>query len=343
LRRCRLNERLIAAVAGAALLVSSREGLARPSLNLSLNVSLKLSWTAPAECPTAAEVEADALRLRAREDGTAPPLQAVVVVTRESSGAWGVSIKTISDEGISTRSMSGESCLALSQATALYLALALESSGAPTAPVSTAPPAPKRPPSNAAPGDATTLTAEARTSSHQPASTNVLHHLSLATSLRVDSATLPRPVAGAEVSAAWRAGLLRAEAAGTYWFPQRDLMLQAPAAGGDFSMISAALRICAPFGGASFAIGPCVAVNVDHVHAVGYGAFDIAGGATTWPGGGLGAIAAWRFVRWGMVRATADADVPFARPRFIVVNSDAQHRPGVVSMRLGIGVELGIP
>jgi hypothetical protein len=334
MRRDLLTGRLITALAGAALLVSSREGLARPSLNL--------SWTAPAGCPTAAEVEADALRLRAWE-GTPPPLQAVVVVTHEPSGAWNVSIKTISDEGVSTRSMSGESCLALSQATALYLALALESSVAPTAPVSTVPPAAKRPPPIAAPGDATTLTAQARTSSNQSVPLNALDHLSLAASLRVDSATLPRPVGGAELSAAWRAGALRIEAAGTYWFPQRDLLLQAPAAGGDFSMISAALRVCTPFGRSSFAIGPCVAVNVDHVHAVGYGAFEIAGGSTTWPGGGLGAIAAWRFIRWGMIRATADGDAPFFRPRFIVVNSDAQHRPGVVSMRLGIGIELAIP
>jgi hypothetical protein len=335
---------LIAALAGAALMVAPRAGLARSPLHSTQTPSLNLSWIAPAECPTAAEVVADVLRLRAW-DAPLPPLQAAVEVARGSSGAWSVSIRTVSEAGTSTRSMAGESCAALAQAAALYLALALEASGAVSlsVPEPTDPSAPKDPPSIVVPGDATPLTARARTFPDEPTTTDGLRHLSLAASLRVDSATLPRPVGGAELSAAWRAGALRLEAAGTYWFQQRDLLLQAPAAGGDFSMISAALRICTQFGGGSFAIGPCLAFNVDHVHANGYGAFEIAGGSTTWPGGALGGIAAWRFVRWGMVRATADADAPFARPRFIVVNSDAQHRPAAVSMRLGIGVELGIP
>jgi hypothetical protein len=271
-------------------------------------------------------------------------LQAIAVVTRESSGAWSVTIKTASDAGAGTRSMTAESCATLAQAAALYLALALESPGAVPATASAVSQPPPAPPSIAPVSETTPLTVRARGDrSPGPATSTVLSHVSLGASLRLDGATLPRPVVGGELSAAWRQGAFRLEAAGTYWRDQRALLSQAPATGGDFSMVSAALRACAQHRGTFLTIGPCVALNVDHVHGVGYGALEAAGGSTTWPGGGLGVIAAFRFARWGQVRALTDANVPFSRPKFIVVNSDGQHRPAAVSARVGIGLELAIP
>jgi hypothetical protein len=321
-------------VVGTALLLSSRPGWAREPLDL--------SWTAPAECPFQTEIAADVLRLRA-SGGPLPPLQAIAVVTREASGAWSVTIKTASDAGTSTRSMTGESCATLAQAAALYLALALESPGAVPATESTVSQPPPAPPSIAPVSETAPLTVRARRDLSTGPAATVLSHLSLGASLRVDGATLPRPVIGGELSGAWRQGDFRFEAAGTYWRDQRALLSQGPTTGGDFAMVGAALRACAQHRGASLTIGPCVALNVDHVRGVGYGALEAAGGSTTWPGGGLGVIAALRFARWGQVRALADANVPFSRPRFIVVNSDGQHRPAVVSARFGIGLELAIP
>jgi hypothetical protein len=66
-------------------------------------------------------------------------------------------------------------------------------------------------------------------------------------------------------------------------------------------------------------------------------------GSTGWIGLAAGAVAGWRLAHWGALRTLVEANVPLARPSFVVDNSDASYRVPVVSLRAALGFELTIP
>src|SRR5271155_86039 len=105
-----LRSMLLALVAGS---LPARRALAAPSADPPLD----FVWTAPDGCPSQAEVASDVLRLvEAPKVGT--HVRSVAVVTRGSSGSWSVRVTSVSDAGTDERSMEGESCYAVAEATA---------------------------------------------------------------------------------------------------------------------------------------------------------------------------------------------------------------------------------
>jgi hypothetical protein len=201
-----------------------------------------------------ADVAGDVLRLLGQEEGRGAgggegsrTLHAAVIVARRDGGAggWTALVETKSDGGSGGRSMHGESCEAIAQATALFLALAIDPESAP--------PVVQPQHDNVPP---------------EPASRSPWPWVGA--SARVDTATAPRPSLGGEVSVAWRPDPFRLEAGFTDWAPQSDTLLQSPSVGGRFSMVSATLRGCFERRLASVALGPCVAAELDRVSAEGY-------------------------------------------------------------------------
>jgi len=107
------------AVAAFALLVS----LCRTSA--AEIPQLKLSWDAPAGCPTQADVESEVEKLLVGRAPASVELEAHVVVRQEASGAFHASLATGSAGRAGTRTLHGESCSAIALATSVVLALTL--------------------------------------------------------------------------------------------------------------------------------------------------------------------------------------------------------------------------
>jgi hypothetical protein len=300
-------------------------------------------WTAPEGCPSQADVARDVMRVRG-EPAEASRRRAVATVSRGKTGAWNVRIETVSEAGTDVRSLEGESCRALADATALFLALALDPArsaheAAPAAPLRVLPePIVDAPPHAPLAHD--------RVDAAPPSAPRIerkLPRLSLGVSPRTDSATLPSVAFGAEIAAAWRPRPWRFEIAYTDWAGQSAPIIDRPAVGARFSMMSAALRGCYEREIASFTLGPCVAAEADHVRGEGYGELRAASGATYWIAGQIGGSAAWSFTRWGALRLRVDALAPLTRPRFVVEGAEGNARAAAFSVRAGIGVELTIP
>lgn len=114
-----------------------------------------LEWSAPGECPSGDHVEREVERLLG--DATPPRepyLRASARVRLEASGLWNVDLRTEGPLGAGQRTLSAESCVALADATALILALAVnptrveanQSAARPEPPSSAQPPPVVRPP-----------------------------------------------------------------------------------------------------------------------------------------------------------------------------------------------------
>jgi hypothetical protein len=165
----------------------------------------------------------------------------------------------------------------------------------------------------------------------------------LSASSRVDTATLPRTALGAELGLGFRPKPLLLEVAATYWFPETAALATAPTMGGRYSMVTGTVRACYEVELSSFTLGPCAAGELDRVTADGYGKLVPGNGSTGWVGLAAGGVAAWRPARWGALKALAEANVPLARPSFVVDGSEAAYRVPVVAARAALGFELNFP
>jgi hypothetical protein len=332
-----LRSTVLALVAGS---LSARRALAAPSADPPLD----LVWKAPDGCPSQAEVASDVLRLVGTPKvGT--HVRSFAVVTRGSSGSWSVRVTTVSDAGTDDRSMEGESCRAVAEATALFVALASDPGRGGSVPaIEGAPSPPPVPPFVEPPRVAPRFEREPREHPAPPSTASEHSRISLGASSRVDSGTLPRAAVGAELSAGWRTSRTLLEVAVTDWLTQGALLSATPSVGGTFSMISASLRGCYDvLDDKEFILGPCAGGEFDHVDAGGYGSLVPATGSTWWIGLAAGGTVGWRFTHFSTLRGLIEADAPLARPRFFVGNAAATYQASVISARGGIGVELAFP
>lgn len=103
-----------------------------------------LKWKAPEGCPDTGAVEAEVVRLlggsRARPART---IDVSAAVSRDDRGSWRVRLETPGDGGPRVRQLTGASCKALADATALILALMIDPdavTAAPPASITTPPP-----------------------------------------------------------------------------------------------------------------------------------------------------------------------------------------------------------
>lgn len=136
---------VVAAAAGLGFTPTSASASGRPAL-------VQLEWSAPEECPNGDHVEREVERLLADPDFPPEPyLKAAARVHRERAGLWNVDLRTTGPLGTGQRTLSAESCVALADATALILALAIdpervEANQSVASQVPTAPPQPILPP-----------------------------------------------------------------------------------------------------------------------------------------------------------------------------------------------------
>jgi len=216
----------------------------------------ELSWQAPPTCPTSREVEREITRLIGDASRNRATVRAVAEVTRRDED-WRVLIRIQDGDRVSERSFEGATCRAVTKVASLIIALAIEpNAGAPSESVAPEPrdkPEPLvRPPAPAAPS------AEAPLRGFVAAGP--------VAELRI----LPRVGFGFEIGLGMRFPALSAELRGGASLPQ-PTDVASSAAGGQFSLLTAGLRVCARIVSHSPEIFGCAAGFLDRVHAEGYG------------------------------------------------------------------------
>ena len=110
-------------------------------------------------------------------------------------------------------------------------------------------------------------------------------------------------------------------------------------AGGRVDLIVGTLGTCRLVTRGSVEVAPCMAVEVGRLHAVGFGVTDPGAGAALWGAWRGGLHVGWPTTGRLGVSGRAEVVVPFVRPRFVLENVGAVHRPAPVGGRLLAGVE----
>jgi hypothetical protein len=254
---------------------------------------LRLTWEAPDECPPAAEVEAQFDRLLGGP-GRAPSAKRVdanATVRRGVGGAWILRLDTTVDEAVGHRTLEGDSCWAVANATALVLALTIDPNAAaralPTPPPETSP----LPTARAAEA---TVAVAARPFEEAP------QQLFLRVFGGAIVSLLPEPAPVAGLAAGLRRKWFDAELSSLASLATRAQALDRPGAGGYFRLLAFGVRGCArttPVD-SPIALRLCAGGEIERITARGFGVeLPGSGGATLVAGLG-GAVASLQIASW---------------------------------------------
>lgn len=294
------------ALVAAALLLSAPPARAQPEAPAPVD----LQWRAPPSCPTRAEVLAALARLRPPGATRASsPVRVVAAVETRDDGAWSLTLESHAGPDPSRRHLVTPSCAQAASATALIVALVLD-----TAPAARATPRPAVPP---------------------PRSTTPWQ-LALRASASADLGSLPAPSPGLELTASLTWRRLRVEGSFTYWFAQRAM---ADRVGGDIGLVTGSLRGCALLHRGRWEPRLCGVVEGGAMHGTSVGLPQTNGGSSPWWAALVGVAVGWRVSDRVSLHAGVDAGVPLSAPDFVIGGVGQVHRPGDVLLRGALGAE----
>jgi hypothetical protein len=302
---------------------------------------LRLEWTAPPGCASAAEIEAAVTRLLgpAPPPSDSTPLVVVAVARPGPAGLWQGEVEMRSGAKVGRRNIQAESCQAVADATALIAALTIDPDAVtahqvpPSAETSKVPPAP---PTAAAPPR---ILKAARPPAVPRQSLSVW-----AEPLVVgDVGVLPKPAIGAGVAGgfSWNRSTLELGAA---QFAEGSATIAGtlPAAGGDFRLRAFWLAACPALQAGHFDLGVCAQVELAAMKGTGFGVSSGYENSYLWPAVGGGAIARLRLNRAFSVPLRLGVSFPLQYPTFtlkgVAQNQGRVHRPAAGSGRLSLGV-----
>jgi hypothetical protein len=271
----------------------------------------RLSWIAPAGCPSGADVEADARRLVGATTN-AQRLVARGKLVRLAPHQWQLNLVTALDESRGQRQLTFDSCEAAAQAAAVVLALMLN----PHASVEAEP-------------------TTAVTASHPPPARG-----SLEAALRGGAAFGVFPGASPRLSVGLSGGLGPAR----LWLRASAGLIQTIQASSDNpagarlheSSIGAAF--CWEFLAASVGVAPCAGVDLHRVVGRGRGVSQPEDGEIGWAAGSLGLLGGVPLGSVVGVQVLLAAEVPFARPRVYLQDIGELLRPFVIGGRADLGL-----
>ncbi|MBN9162616.1 MAG: hypothetical protein BGO98_21285 [Myxococcales bacterium 68-20] len=310
-------------VAVAVALLATRDA--------SADDTLRLTWKAPAGCPSIDDVRAATLRevdARAANSGV---LEADAYVEQREATSWAVRLRTRRGMATGEREIEAETCDGVAQATAVVLALAL-------VPPSEPEPEPERVPGAAA-APPTPPPADRDAGASAFARTDEAHALALGASLAAVSSTLPAAALGGSVTLAWTPDRARIELDVRRWASQSETV-STSAAGARFSMTSLGGRGCwAALRTHTFDLSPCAGADVHLVSAPGHGADANYAASGAWTAIGAGALGRLHITSWLALRARAEVVVPLSRPTFVVENEGFVHRPSILGAAASLGIE----
>ncbi|WP_437633954.1 hypothetical protein [Sorangium sp. So ce854] len=328
-----------------------------------------LRWTAPAECPAGAVVEAEIHRLLGHESPTSRgTLRATGTITPVDSG-FVLHIELSRDGWKSARTVRGATCRALADAGALMVAMAIDPEVAtrsgteapgdrpsaralpanpapepPAAAARTAEPAPRRGP----PASAPATRGRARRARQTEGAAERDLSLRLGLGAMGDLGTMQGLSSAIEPWAAVVVGPARLEAGASFWPGNTAASAARPQSGGTIDLVAGSITACAllpPVARAvrpHFEVGaPCAGIELGRMHAEGYGVSDPEEGSALWAALRGGAAVAWVAAPWVRLRLRLEAVVPLERPRFVLEGVGEVHEPGVAA-RAALGLELAL-
>jgi hypothetical protein len=295
--------------------------LGAPGIVAARTGGVRITWTAPTECPTTADVSASVGHLLGQ-----PPalpegreLEVKARAERKQARLWIGSVETRYGATVGNRAFEAESCRAAADATALIVALMIEA-----APTIEAAPPPASPPAEAARSSLT---------------------VSVGPTTALDVGTLPAPTAGAGVRAGLTFGRTSFDLAAVAWAPISTTIAGTdPPVGGTFRFFSASLAVCPTLAAGRFALGACGAAELVQVRGRGSGVSVPYENAYAWMSVGAGALARLRVSRHLSIPLRLSAMVPLAHPSFVlkgVVEAQGQvYSPSPILGRAELGIDV---
>jgi hypothetical protein len=284
--------------------------------------ALRLTWSAPAECPSGDDVTHEVQRILAGDATRRATARADVA--QLGAERWEVRLVTDVDGVPGERTLEASSCTQLASATALILAWVLD----PTRASGGEPPQPSVPPPS---------------SSSQAGPVRAAFAIGGA----ADVGLLPRAGAAIEIAGGVLVGPVRLEAFGADWFAQDAVA--ANSEGTHIRLLEGGFQGClrGRFG-ERIELGPCLGAGFVYATSDGFGEkTPFSGQTSTWGIAQALALAGFHLAGPIQARASLGAAVPLARPPFVVLGSQntelVLHQPAPVCGRATLGVEVRFP
>ncbi|HYJ10182.1 MAG TPA: hypothetical protein VEX18_14265 [Polyangiaceae bacterium] len=308
---------------------------------------LRLEWTAPAGCSSAAEIEAAVARLlgTAPPPSDSPPLDVVATARPGPGGLWQGEVEMRSGAKVGRRNIQAESCQAVADATALIAALTIDPDAVtaqqapPSAETSSVPPAPPTASALAsAPPPPRLLKATT-----PPAVSRQRLSVWAEPLVIADVGALPKPTIGAGVAGGinWNRSTLEVGAA-QFAEGTATIAGTVPAAGGDFRLRAFWLAACPALQAGHFDLGVCGQVELAAMKGTGFGVSSGYENSYLWPAVGGGVLARLHLSQAFSVPLRLGLSFPLRYPTFtlkgIGENQGRVHRPALGSGRLSLGV-----
>lgn len=295
----------------AAALVGARARAEEPA-------RVDLRWSAPAECPSEAQVRAKVERLAGRSLQAArePPIVVRIDAAQVADDAWTVQIAIHHPGSVAPRErrIEGVTCAEVADAAAVAIAIAITPAPPSLAVASPPASAPDRP----------------RSAELRPA---------LRVHGGVDFASLPSPSPGTMVSFVFLFGANRVEIHGSAWLPEEGTAATKPTAGGRLSLLAAGARYCRSFREGTLEIAGCGGLEAGALRGSGFGIAMPASGAAPWIAPGVGGLGLWNFSQHFALALALDGLVPVVRRDFTIEGLGTIHRPPPITARAFLGME----
>jgi hypothetical protein len=297
---------------------------------------LSLSWMAPAACPTASEVEVEIERGLARlEADHRVEVDATVRAAEEPEGGFTLQVLVRHDSESSERTLLVSECAEVARATALFVALAVQSEPEELASDSAPAPSPplasnaQQPPASPEPG---------------PSRLAILREPRWAVSLGPQAAVGFGPSTdlgvdiGVGIALTFERDFWRVVVRGGSFLPAESTV-SGTRSGGDFSMLSGAALGCLGPGFSSVALFGCLGGKLYYLSAEGFGTDADQSRSTTIAAASAALELEWRLTRSFFLLTGAEAGYAPETARFVIDNVGLVHETGQI---FGEGrIELG--
>jgi hypothetical protein len=289
-----------------------------------------LRWVAPEGCSSSDELVGAVARALGRSAGEARAIDASAVVDAAPEG-FAVRIEVAGGR----RTVGAETCSEILEATALVIALAVDPSVRAVRPPSAAAPPPAAPAHTPPRVGATVMRSAGSAVRPEPPFYVGIAEIA-------DVGTLPNVAIGATALFGARYRTLRIELgvgafSGQYGAVGGDL-------GVDLRLVTGGAKVCYGRILGRIEAGVCGGVGIDSVAARGVGAgVRSVDGSSGWPTLGAEARLAVPLARWVALRLAFGAQVPLARPTFVVTGAGEVYRTGAVAGRQTFVVEVRFP
>jgi hypothetical protein len=336
--------RIVSATIGlSALLVSSSSSAFGETPT---SGRIELSWSAPTECPTEADVSSEVGSLL-RASATTGLVEAHAMVTRSTREAgWHVELAIRTESGAADRSFDAGSCHELGSAVAFIVAMTVDPS--------------RRPLEERADIGASTDGSSGERSFVLAASNAGSDGVRIAVAAGgvSDVGTLPKPglAGGAAIAALYRR--VRFELRANMWGTQHAADPGASTQGGRFDLLTVGGRACYALVSTTLAparegaaVSACGGLDVNRMSSAGYRPASSAAVARSddraWISPEMAALTTWALGSVVALRFDAALLLPLSRPTFAVVGPDGRvndvlARPSPLAGRFGLAAELRI-